>query len=89
MAELVPLWPLTLPEAETGEAQVLNASSTELDKPNKAPSQIAYNQEQSKEGYRVGDSSDFPEELKEHKWIWLGALVLVIIAVWIVLKRRR
>ena len=89
VAKLVPLWPLALPEAETGEAQVLNASSTELDKPNKAPSQIAYNQEQSKEGYRVGDSSDFPEELKEHKWIWLGALVLVIIAVLIVLKRRR
>ena len=87
--KLVPLWPLALPGVETEEAQELNANSPELDETNKAPSQIAYNQEQFKEGYRVGDSSDFPEELKEHKWIWLGALVLVIIAVWIVLKPRR
>ena len=83
------LWPLALPGSESADAQELNTNSTELDETNKPPSRIAYNQEQSKEGYRVGDSSDFPEELKEHKWIWLGTLVLVIIAVWIVLKQRR
>ena len=83
------LWPLALPGSESADAQELNTNSPELDETNKPPSQIAYNQEQSKKGFRVGDSSDFPEELKEHKWIWLGALVLVIIAVWIVLKQRR
>ena len=83
------LWPLALPGSESADAQELNTNSPEADETNKPPSQIAYNQEQSKKGFRVGDSSDFPEELKKHKWIWLGALVLVIIAVWIVLKRRR
>ena len=89
VAELVPLWPLTLPEAETSDIQQLNASSTELNEPNKLPSQIPSQQEPSKEELRTSDKSDSPEELREHKWIWLGSLVLVIIAVWIVLKRRR
>ena len=83
--KLVQLWPLALPE----EAQVLNASSTELDKPNKLPSQIAYKQERSKEEPETGYRADSPENLREHTWIWLGDLVLVIIAVWIVLKPRR
>ena len=87
--KLVQLWPLALPEAETSDTQQLNASSTELDEPNKLPSQIPSQQERPKEVTIAGDSADSPEELREHTWIWLGALVLVIIAVWIVLKRRR
>ena len=90
--KLVQLWPLVLPGVETEEAHELNVSTTESDEPNKLPSRIASKQEQSKEvpGIVVtGDRSDSPEELREHTWIWLGTLVLVIIAVWIVLKRRR
>ncbi len=83
--KLVQLWPLALPE----KAQVLNTSSTEADDPNKLPSQIASKQERSKEEPGTGYRADSPEKLRKHTWIWLGALVLMIIAVWIVLKRRR
>ena len=35
----------------------------------------------------AGDSADPLGKPRDHRWIWLGALVLVIIAVWIVLNR--
>ncbi len=89
VAKLVPLWPLALPEAETSDTQQLNANSTELDEPNKLPSLIPSQQERPKEVTIAGDSADSPEEPMDHRWIWLGVLVLLIIAVWIVLKSRR
>ncbi len=89
VVKLVPLWPLALPEDETAEAHELNVSSTELDESNKPPSQIASKQERSIEEPSVDDSSDSPEELREHTWIWLGVLLVLIITGWIVLKRFR
>ena len=90
MGRLTRLRPLALSGDETSEDQELNLKSTALEEPKKPPSQIPSPQERTKEETSsAGDSADSPEEPRDHKWVWLGALVLLIIAVWIVLKRFR
>ena len=89
VVKLTQLWPLALPGAETSDPQETDESSTALAEQRKIPSPIPLQQERSKPETEAGEISDPREEPGVPVWIWMGALILFMIVLWVVPEHLR